>query len=337
MRPKQVVVVTGAGAGVGRATAHRFARPGVGLCLVARDGEALKDVAREVEARGATVLVRAIDVADAGAVQTLADDLEKTWGGIDVWVNDAMATVFSPFDEITPEEFKRVTEVDYLGFVYGTMAALKVMKRRNRGVIIQVGSALAYRGIPLQSAYCGAKHAIRGFTDALRTELQHERSRVRLRIVELPAMNTPQFDWARTHMDRQPRPMGRVYQPECAAEAIWRASRGWAREYWVGRTTLMTIMADVVAPGFMDRYLGRTAWDGQARAAPVSPNRQDNLYRPVGPLHATRGSFANEAHDKALVIAGPAVRLGVVAIGASAFLGLGLVVGSLLRRRPHPA
>lgn len=331
MSPSKVVVVTGAAAGVGRAIAHRFAKSGVGLCLVARDAEALKAVAREVEAKGAVTLVRALDVADASEVMAVAEDVVNLWGRLDVWVNDAMATVFAPFDEITPEEFKRVTDVTYLGFVHGTMSALKVMKRQNHGTIVQVGSALAYRGIPLQSAYCGAKHAIRGFTDALRTELNHDGSKVRLRIVQLPAMNTPQFDWARTHMANQPRPMGRVYQPECAAEAVWRATRGWAREYWVGRTTVMTILGSVVAPGFMDRYLAR-AWEGQERPRPVSPAREDNLHEPVGPLHSTRGAFGDEAQERALIIPGPVARFGVVAAGAAACVGLGLAAAALFGR-----
>ncbi|MDE2486103.1 MAG: SDR family NAD(P)-dependent oxidoreductase, partial [Alphaproteobacteria bacterium] len=222
MPNREVVVVTGAAAGVGRAVAHRFAASGARVGLLARDGEALAVVKREVEDRGGEALVLRADVADPDAVFAAAEMVERTWGPIDVWVNDAMATVFSPIDEITPEEFRRVTEVTYLGCVHGTMAALKSMRPRGKGAIVQVGSALAYRGIPLQTAYCGAKHAIRGFTDGVRAELIHEKTRITLSIVELPAMNTPQFDWARTHMDRRPRPMGRVYEPEAAARAVFR-------------------------------------------------------------------------------------------------------------------
>jgi NAD(P)-dependent dehydrogenase (short-subunit alcohol dehydrogenase family) len=242
-----------------------------------------------------------------------------------------MATVFSPVSEISAEEYRRVTEVTYLGCVHGTMAALKLMRPRGRGAIVQVGSALAYRGIPLQAAYCGAKHAIRGFTNSLRTELLHDRSAISLSIVELPAMNTPQFEWARTHMPDRPRPMGRVYQPEAAAEAVWKAASRGGREYWLGRTTAMTILGNTIAPGLMDRLLARTAVDGQSRGVPVSPKRRDNLFSPVGPLHATHGAFDGQAHDGALLVSGEAARAGAVIAGALGFLGLGLALGRLAR------
>jgi NAD(P)-dependent dehydrogenase (short-subunit alcohol dehydrogenase family) len=329
----EMVVVTGAAAGVGRAVAHRFAREGAHVGLIARDGEALAAVKCEVEERGGVGLVLPADVADPAAVFEAARQAEHAWGHIDVWVNDAMATVFSPIEEITPEEFRRVTEVTYLGCVHGTMAALKAMRRRGRGAIVQVGSALAYRGIPLQTAYCGAKHAIRGFTNGVRAELMHERAKISLSIVELPAMNTPQFDWARTHMPRQPRPMGRVYEPEAAAGAVWRAAHAGGREYWLGRTTLLTIVGNMVAPGLMDRYLARTAVKGQATRKPVSPQRRDNLFAPVHALHRTRGSFDGEAHDRALLVPGQAARIGAVAAGAAVFLGAGLLAGHAMRGR----
>ena len=331
MRKSDVVVVTGAAAGVGRAVAHRFARSGARVALIARDREALESVKSEVEARGGEAMVLPADVSDADAVMAAAAQVEAAWGPIDVWVNDAMATVFSPIDEITPEEFRRVTEVTYLGCVHGTMAALKSMRPHRKGSIVQVGSALAYRGIPLQSAYCGAKHAIRGFTDGVRAELIHEKSKISLSIVELPAMNTPQFDWARTHMNRQPRPMGRVYEPEAAAGAVWLASRLKGREYWLGRTTVLTILGNTLLPGFMDRYLARTAVEGQATPEPVSPDRRDNLYQPVHNLHRTRGSFESEAHRRAVLLPGQAARIGAVAAGAAVFLGAGLLAGQLLR------
>jgi NAD(P)-dependent dehydrogenase (short-subunit alcohol dehydrogenase family) len=333
MAQSEVVVVTGAAAGVGRAVAHRFAREGWRVGLMARDEAALEAVKSEVEEMGGEAMVLPADVADAQAVMNAADKVTKAWGQLDVWVNDAMATVFSPFAEMTPEEYRRVTDVTYLGCVHGTMAALKVMRPKARGAIVQVGSALAYRGIPLQTAYCGAKHAIRGFTDGLRSELEHEKSAITLSVVELPAMNTPQFDWARTHMPNRPRPMGRVYEPEAAAGAVWRAARDGAREYWLGRTTILTILGNTILPGFMDRYLARSAIDGQETPEEVSPDRRDNLYEPVHDLHRTRGSFESEAHKTGILLPGQAVRVGAVVAGAAAFLGAGLALGRALSPR----
>jgi NAD(P)-dependent dehydrogenase (short-subunit alcohol dehydrogenase family) len=327
----QVVVVTGASAGVGRAIAHRFARDGARIGLIARDLESLEAVQREIEELGGDALCIPADVADADAMFAAAARVEASLGPIDVWINDAMATVFSPVWEMTPEEFKRVTEVSYLGFVHGTMAALRSMRERG-GTIVQVGSALAYRGIPLQSAYCGAKHAIRGFTDSLRTELLHAGWPIRLAIVELPAVNTPQFDWARTHLRRQPRPMGEVFEPETAAGAVYRAALWPVREFWLGRITILTILGNLVAPGIMDRFLARTAYTGQETDQPVGPDRQDNLFQPVRRLHRTRGSFESEAHRRAVLVPGQAVRLGVIAAGALAFLGAGFGAARALRR-----
>jgi short-subunit dehydrogenase len=242
-----------------------------------------------------------------------------------------METVFSPVVEMTPAEFRRVTEVTYLGFVHGTMAALRSMRPRGRGRIIQMGSALAYRGIPLQSAYCGAKHAIRGFTDSVRTELLHEGSGVSICMVDLPAVNTPQFDWARVHMSHQPRPMGRPIEPELVADAVFKAAGGRWREYWLGFPTLETIIANTVWPGFLDRYLARKAVAGQQTDTPVQPDRRDNLDEPVTYLHRTRGSFSGEAESHAVLVPAPLMRLGVVAAGALAFLALGFGVGRARR------
>ncbi len=328
-----VVVVTGASAGVGRATVRRFARDGARIGLIARDADALAEVAREVEEAGATALVLPLDVTDADAVFAAADRVEAELGPIDIWVNDAMATVFSPISEITPAEFRRVTEVCYLGFVHGTMAALRHMRPRGRGSIVQVGSALAYRGIPLQGAYCGAKHAIRGFTSSLRTELDAEKSRIHVTIVELPAVNTPQFDWARTHLETKPRPMGKPVQPGVAADAIHRAAYGHWREYWLGLPTVETILGNFIAPGLLDRYLGRVAWKGQETDEPLPPERRDNLMEPVEGLHRITGSFGADATRSAMLLPGPLARIGAVALGGAALFALGLAVATAGRRR----
>ena len=330
-RPR-VVVVTGASAGVGRAAAHRFGREGCRVGLIARDAEALEEVRGEIEALGGSAVCAPADVADADAVFNAAARLEQMLGAPDVWVNDAMATVFSPVWDMTPDEFRRVTEVTYLGFVHGTMAALRSMRPRRRGVIVQVGSALAYRGIPLQSAYCGAKHAMRGFTDSLRAELRHEGSAIRLAVVELPAINTPQFDWARTHRAHRPRPMGAVFEPEVAANAIWRAARAPQREYWLGRTTLITILGNMIWPAYLDRYLAKTAVSGQETAERVRSDRRDNLFQPVHDLHRTHGSFGSEAHDRAVLVPGPLARFGATLLGALACLGAGVALGRVSSR-----
>jgi short-subunit dehydrogenase len=322
----RTVVITGASAGVGRAIAHRFARAGARLGLIARDAEALAEVKAEIERMGGTACVAPADVADATAVFAAADTIAGALGPIEVWINDAMATVFSPLMQMTPDEFRRVTEVTYLGFVHGTMAALRHMQPRDRGTIIQVGSALAYRGIPLQSAYCGAKHAIRGFTNSLRSELIHTRSRVALTMVQLPAVNTPQFDWARSHLPRKPRPVPPVVQPEAIAEAIYHAACRPRREYWIGGSTIKVILANTILPGWLDRYLAKVAYGGQETAVAASSARPDNLLRPVHDLHRTRGSFSREARKTAVSLPGPIVRLSIVALGALISFSLGLCV-----------
>jgi len=333
MRPakSETVIITGASAGVGRATALRFAKAGSRLGLIARDEKSLNEVKREIQAMGRDAEVAAADVSDAEALFGAAERLQNMLGTVDVWINDAMVTVFSPFHEMTPEEYRRVTEVTYLGFVHGTMAALRLMRPRNRGTIVQVGSALAYRGIPLQSAYCGAKHAIRGFTNSLRTELIHDGSNIHITMVHLPAVNTPQFDWARTHMASQPRPVAPVFQPEVAADAIFRAAHERKREYWLGLSSAEAILANMIVPQFLDRYLARTAYDGQSSGRPISSRRRDNLEQPVPALHRTRGSFGAEAATRAFDLPGPATRLTVATLGLICAGLVGVAVGRMAR------
>jgi NAD(P)-dependent dehydrogenase (short-subunit alcohol dehydrogenase family) len=276
-----VVVVTGASAGVGRATACEFARHGARIALLARDPARLDSAREEVERLGARAMTLSVDVADQAQLEAAAEQVEQELGPIDIWVNNAMATIFAPLPEIPAEDFRRVTEVTYLGAVWGTMAALRRMRRRDRGVILQVGSALAYRSIPLQSPYCGAKHALRGFTESLRTELLHEHSQVRVTMLELPAVNTPQFEWCKTTLPGRPQPIGTVYQPEVAAKAIVWAAQHRRREVYVTIASAVAIWGDKLAPGLLDRYLARTGVAGQQSSEPVSPDRPSNLWQPV--------------------------------------------------------
>ncbi|WP_257168540.1 SDR family oxidoreductase [Bradyrhizobium sp. SRS-191] len=329
-RSARTIIITGASAGVGRAIAKRFGEAGDRVGLIARDEEALRDVQRELQGRFAHAEYEAVDVANAQALFDAAERLEQRLGPVDIWINDAMETVFSTVADITPDEFRRVTEVTYLGFVHGTMAALRSMRRRGEGRIIQIGSALAYRGIPLQAAYCGAKHAIRGFTDSLRAELMHERSRITLCMVDLPAVNTPQFDWARAHLAHTPRPMGRPVEPEVIADAVYRVAGGGFREYWIGWPTLLTILGNAVAPALLDHYLAAKAIAGQQTDVPLVPDRTDNLDRPVTRLHRTRGSFSQEAAQQAVLLPGDVARAATVAIGAAIFFALG---ATMSRRR----
>ncbi|MFE0474701.1 SDR family oxidoreductase [Streptomyces sp. NPDC058947] len=295
---RRVVVVTGATGGVGRATARAFAARGDKVALLARGREGLAAAADDVRRAGGEALVVGVDVSDARAVEDAARQVEDTLGPVDVWVNNAFTGVFAPFTEVTPEEFRRVTEVTYLGFVNGTRAALRHMLPRDRGTIVQVGSALAYRGIPLQAAYCGAKHAIQGFNESLRCELLHTGSGVRTTMVQLPGVNTPQFDWVLNRMPGRARPVAPVYQPEVAARAIVHAaSHARRREYWVGGSTAATLIANAVAPGLLDRYLARTNVDAQQdRGAPDGPA---NLWEPAdGPRgrdYGAHGRFDDEA------------------------------------------
>jgi NAD(P)-dependent dehydrogenase (short-subunit alcohol dehydrogenase family) len=293
-----VVVVTGASSGVGRATVRAFARRGASVGLIARGREGLEAAAKDVESEGGRALVLSADVAESEKVEEAASRAEEELGPIDVWVNNAMTSVFAPFTAISAEEFRRVTEVTYLGVVHGTMAALRRMRPRNAGSIVQVGSALAYRSIPLQTAYCGAKHAIRGFTDSLRCELIHDRSNVRLTMVQLPALNTPQFDVVLSRLPRKAQPVPPIYRPEVAAKAIVWASEHERREVWVGGTTLATITADKLMPGVLDAYLGRTGFDSQQTDEPADPDRPSNLWEPVPGDPGAHGAFDRRAHRR---------------------------------------
>jgi NAD(P)-dependent dehydrogenase (short-subunit alcohol dehydrogenase family) len=292
----QVVVVTGASAGVGRATVCEFARRGARIGLLARGQEGLDAAAREVELLGGKALACSVDMADAEAVERAAAEIEEKFGPIDVWVNNAMVTMFAPLKIMRADEFRRVTEVTYLGNVHGTMAALRRMLPRNRGVIVQVSSALAYRSIPLQSAYCGAKHAITGFTDALRSELLHDKSKVRITAVQLPAMNTPQFDWARNRMPNLPQPLPPVFEPEVAARAIVWASGHRRRDIAVGSPTLLAEWSQKLFPGLADRWLGRMGYSGQqAQDEPDPGGRPDNLFEPLTGDAGAYGRFGKRA------------------------------------------
>src|SRR5437016_6370065 len=293
----QVVMITGASAGVGRATALAFARRGASIGLVARGRAGLEAAACDVEHAGGRALIIQADVADADRIDAAAATLEDAFGPVDVWINNAMASVFSPILETRPEEFKRVTEVTYLGVVYGTLAALRRMTARNRGVIVQVGSALAYRGIPLQSAYCAAKHAIEGFCDSLHAELLHDKSNVRVTMVQLSAFNTPQFGWIKSRLPRRAQPVPPIFQPEVAAEAIYFAAHHPRREFYVGAPSVAVIVGNKFAPGLLDRYLANTAYDSQQYDGPEDPNRAHNLWQPVLGDHGAHGAFDTRAKD----------------------------------------
>jgi NAD(P)-dependent dehydrogenase (short-subunit alcohol dehydrogenase family) len=287
--------------------AREFGVRGDGVALLARGEAGLDGAVKEVEAAGGRALAIPTDVADAGQVAAAAAQAEAELGPIDIWVNVAFVGVFAPFIEVEPQEFKRVTEVTYLGYVYGTRAALERMLPRDRGTIVQVGSALAYRGIPLQSAYCGAKHAIQGFTEALRCELLHDRSRVRLTMVQLPAVNTPQFDWVLSRLPRHPQPVPPIYQPEAAARAVVHAAEHpRRREYWVGGATVGTLVANNLFPGLLDRYLARTGYKSQQAEQPADPDRPVNLWAPVdgrgGRDHGARGSFGARTTDRSVQV-----------------------------------
>jgi NAD(P)-dependent dehydrogenase (short-subunit alcohol dehydrogenase family) len=333
MKREKIVVVTGSSAGVGRATAEAFGRRGWRVALLARGVDGLEGARAAIQAAGGEALVIPTDVADHAEVQAAAERVEREWGPIDVWVNDAMATIFCEFARITPEDFRRATEVTYLGAVWGTMVALKRMTERNRGAIVQVGSALAYRSIPLQAPYCGAKSALRGFTDSLRSELLHHRSKVRLSMVHLAAFNTPQFDWGRTCMHKQPRPMGKIFQPEIAAEAIYWASQHRRREVWVGLPAVEAILGTRLVPGFLDRRLAYQAYSGQHTEQPVAPGRRDNLYAPVAGDHGAHGRFDAQAVSSSTQLWFDLHRRDIAAAFgmALAFVALGLAV----LRRDH--
>ncbi|MGI4944253.1 MAG: SDR family oxidoreductase [Janthinobacterium lividum] len=287
----KIVVITGAGAGVGRAAATEFARQGCDVALLSRDPDRLEHAASELRRFGVRALPIPTDVADAEAVEAAADRVEQELGPIDVWVNVAMATVFAPVSKLTPAEIKRGTEVTYLGQVHGMMAALKRMRPRNQGSIVNVGSALAYRSVPLQSIYCGAKFAIRGFTDSLRSELIHDKCKVTLTMVDLPAVNTPQFDWARNKMGRKAQPVPPIYQPEVPARAIVFGAFHPRRQIWVGFPTVVAVLANRIAPGLIDRYLAKSGYSGQLAQASEPTDAPDNLFQPVRGAYGAHGRF----------------------------------------------
>jgi NAD(P)-dependent dehydrogenase (short-subunit alcohol dehydrogenase family) len=295
------VVITGATAGIGRATAQLYGQRGANVALLARGKEGLHKAARDVEAGGGTALAIPTDVADHAAVAGAADRTEAELGPTDTWINVAFTSVFAPFTAIGPEEFKRVTDVSYLGFVYGTMAALSKMKPRDRGTIVQVGSALGQRSIPLQSAYCGAKHAINGFTESVRCELLHERSKVRITVAQMPAVNTPQFSWVLSRLPRHPQPVPPIYQPELVARSVlYAADHPRRKQYWVGDSTVATVFAQKFAAPLLDRYLARTGYDSQ-QTSQSDGGQSNNLWQPVdqtpGNDHGAHGEFDDSAHS----------------------------------------
>ncbi len=288
---KKVVVITGASAGLGRAIAREFAREGADIALIARGKEGLEGAAREVEKLGGRAIIFSIDVSDAKAVDMAASETENVYGPIDVWVNNAMTSVFSPVMEMEPEEYKRVTEVTYLGQVYGAISALKRMFPRDKGSVLFVGSALAYRGIPLQSAYCASKHAIEGFYDSLRSELIHYGSKIKTCMVQLPAMNTTQFGFVKSRLPNKPKPMGEIYDPEIAARAIVYASKHNRREIYVGGSTIQAIIGNKIAPWYADWILAKKGFEGQQTNEPEDPDRKDNLWAPIPGDHGVYGPF----------------------------------------------
>ncbi|MGQ0751248.1 MAG: SDR family oxidoreductase [Betaproteobacteria bacterium] len=328
MDPRPIVVVTGASGGIGRATALAFARRGWRVALLARGIDGLNAARDEVSAAGGEAMVIETDVADHRQVEAAAERVEREWGPIDVWVNNAMATIFGAFLQITPEDFRRATEVTYLGAVWGTFAALKRMKERDRGTIIQIGSALAYRSIPLQSPYCGAKSALRGFTDSLRSELIHDSSRVRLTMVHLSAFNTPQFDWGRNRMGRYAQPVGTIFQPELAAEAVFRAAQRSGREVWVGFPAAQAILGTRVVPALLDRWLAYRAYRGQKSEKPLPPDYRDNLYEPVSGDHGAHGRFDARARSFSVQVWLNSHRPTAIAATLAAMLLLGVWLGN---------
>jgi NADP-dependent 3-hydroxy acid dehydrogenase YdfG len=298
MQTSPVVVVTGASAGLGRAIAHAYAKRGARIGLIARNPEALNAAKSECEALGGRAIVLPVDVSDADAVDQAASLVEQEFGPIDIWVNDAMVSVFSPVKEMEASDYKRVTDVLYLGFVHGTLSALKRMLTRDRGTIIQIGSALSYRSIPLQSAYCACKHAINGFTDSLRCELHHDNSNVKVTTIQMPAMNTTQFDWVKNRMPNDTQPVPPIFEPELTAEVVVQAgfAKNPRREYWVGSPTVMAIVGQRIIPGLLDRYLGKTGYKSQQiPGEPKNPNAPNNLYDYVPGVHSARGKFTGRS------------------------------------------
>ncbi len=338
MNERQTVVVTGASGGIGRAVARRFASRGAAIGLLARGETGLKAAAEEVESLGGSALIVPTDVSDYGQVIDAAHTVQREFGPIDVWINVAFTSVFAPFDKISPEEFKRVTEVSYLGYVHGTMAALECMRPADRGSIVQVGSALAYRGIPLQSAYCGAKHAIQGFNESLRCELLHEGSGISVTMVQMPAVNTPQFSWVLSKLPKHAQPVPPIYQPEIAAKAVtFAADHPHRREYWVGGSTVGTLIGNAIAPGLLDRYLARTGFASQQTE--VTDHRQAaNLWEPAdgqsGLDYGAHGVFDDNAKSRSFQLWASQHHGSVAAAGAATLaVSVGLVARSWMRSR----
>ena len=321
---REVVVITGASGGIGRATARKFAGEGAKIALIARGRNGLQAAAREVEQSGGEAMTLPIDVADHDQVEAAASSVEDAFGPIDVWVNDAMVTVYAEFLDIEPDEFRRATEVTYLGMVWGTRAALKRMVKRDRGSLVQVCSAMSYRGIPLQAPYCGAKHACKGFTESIITELLHHKSKVQVSMVQLPGLNTTQFTWGRTKLPKQTMPVPPIYQPEVAADAIHYAAHHKRRQIYVGLPTVMNILGERVAPWLLDRYLAKSGYKSQMTDQPLEPHGHDNLFEPVDEDRGAHGPFDDQAHSvspqyelakrRGILIAG----LGAAVAGASA-------------------
>jgi NAD(P)-dependent dehydrogenase (short-subunit alcohol dehydrogenase family) len=334
---QRVIVVTGASGGVGRAVARHFAARGDKVALLARGADGLDGAAEDVLAAGGTPLAIEVDVADYEAVDGAASMIEEKLGPIEVWINDAFSSVFAPFTQITPAEFKRITEVSYLGAVYGSRAALDRMLPRDAGTIVQVGSALAYRGIPLQSAYCGAKHAIQGFTEALRCELLHDKSGVRVTMVQLPAVNTPQFDWVKSRLNNKAQPVPPIYQPEIAARGIaYAADHPRRREYWVGGSTAGTLLANAIAPGILDRYLARTGYSSQQDKPRREADQPANLWHPVddenGADYGAHGRFDDRSTSRSLQL-WASQHHGLVAAGIAGVAAAATAAAAGLRRR----
>jgi NAD(P)-dependent dehydrogenase (short-subunit alcohol dehydrogenase family) len=325
---KQVVAVAGASAGVGRAIAVAFARDGADVGLIARGAKGLEATLGDIESAGGVAHAVTADVADPEAVESAAAEIEEHLGPIDVWVNNAMVTVYGPAWELTPEEFARVTDVTYHGSVWGTLAALRRMRPRGRGTIVQVGSALAYRGIPVQAAYCGAKHALVGFVDSVRSELLRDGVDVHITHVHLPAVNTPQFTWARTKLDRQPQPVPPIFAPEVAARAVIDAVARRRREVLVAAPTVKTVLADRIAPSLMDRYLADAAVEGQMTDEPVESNRADNLFEPVDEDRGASGPFVDSARQRSIV-----ATLGRQKVGIGAGIAAIAAAGAWMLRR----
>jgi NAD(P)-dependent dehydrogenase (short-subunit alcohol dehydrogenase family) len=330
---REVVVVTGASAGVGRAIVREFARHGAHLGLLARGEAGLRAAVDDVERLGGRAIAIPTDVADYHAVEAAAERVELDLGPIDVWVNDAMVTVFAPFLEMTPDEYRRVTEVTYLGYVHGTMAALRRMVPRNHGRIVQISSALAYRSIPLQSAYCGAKHAINGFTDSVRTELIHNRSAVRLTVLDLPAVNTPQFTWCLNKMPRKPQPVPPIYEPDVIARAAYWAAHHRKREMYVGGTSWLVIVGNKLFPGLGDWYMARSGYQSQMRDEPADPTQPDDLYNPVDADrdYGARGVFGTRSHERSYEAWVSEHRPAVLATGLGVALAGAVALATKLR------